>query len=375
MKRFVAILLACLVVSGAALAQQSDEETFYTPLLISFVPMVSMPIGYFDVSLSAAAVGALVRNSYGLMGAGVFNISRESRGLMAAGVFNTTGDLKGLQAAGVFNTARDVNGFQAAGVFNAADKVNGAQVAGVFNTAGDFHGFQAAPIFNTARDFRGLQLAYGSNFAEDLTGAQIAYAFNRALRVKGVQIGLVNVATEMDGVQIGLVNIARDGVNGLGATLDPATKRLDAYWQNGTRAFYTVLNAEMPVEDLFNSYDNIIAGAGIGTRFGGRHFSPYIDLEVLAMGAFKPTWDAIESKGLKLDSDIGEYFLPWPELRIRLGIPLSRFVQLVGGYTLDFDFASASFLPGIYKTGTSWSDTLFGESFTAYGHWFLGLKI
>lgn len=366
MKRRTAVFFALLVLAGPflagpALAQDSGEEVAFTPFLVSFVPMVSMPLGYYDVAISAAGIGAVVRDSYGLMGAGIFNIAR---------------DVRGVQAAGIFNIAQELRGSQFAGIFNVSGDLRGAQIAAGFNSAKDVRGFQGANVANFAKDVRGVQLAYGANFAENLRGAQLAYGFNTARSVEGVQLGLVNIADEVDGIQIGLINIARDGVNGLGVVYEPETGIAQAYWQNGTRALYTVLSAAMPATEAFATDGNLVAGLGLGTRFGGRHLSPYVDLEVLAMVPGAPAWDALAQSGWNWDNPLPAYRGPcWPELRLRLGIPLGREVQLVGGLSLDLDLASAPGLPAAYREGWSWSDTLFGESFTAYGHWFLGLKI
>lgn len=366
MKRPIAVFFALLALTGPflalpALAQDSGDEVAFTPFLVSFVPMVSLPLGYYDVAISAAGIGAVVRDSYGLMAAGIFNISRDARGL---------------QGAGIFNIARDVRGSQFAGIFNVSGDLRGAQIAAGFNSAKDVRGFQGANGANFAKDVQGVQLAYGANFAEDLKGAQLAYGLNAARSVEGVQVGLVNVADEVDGLQIGLINIARDGVSGLGLVYEPDTGIAQAYWQNGTRALYTVLSAAVPAEEAMVSTGNLVAGLGLGTRIGGRHLSPYVDLEVLAMVPAAPAWNALAQSGWNWDNPVPAYAGPcWPELRLRLGIPLGHLVQLVGGFSLDVEFASAPGLPQAYRQGWSWSDALFGESYTAYGRWFLGLKI
>ncbi len=156
----------------------------YTPVLVSFVPGVSFPFGYYDASLAAGAIGTLARDISGAQGSGVFNVGRDVKGLQWAGVFNVSRNVLGLQDAGVFNIVDgDVTGFegagvfniwptgrsrasrppasstspikvlaplQAAGVFNIADVVYGFQAAGTFNIAGRVVGGQAAGVFNKA---------------------------------------------------------------------------------------------------------------------------------------------------------------------------------------------------------------------------------
>jgi len=119
--------------SDTQLGSQDEENGPYTPVLLSFVPGVSIPFGYYRTSVSCAAIGAAFEASYGFAGAGVFNIYDEGYGFQGAGVFNISGErIGGFQGAGVFNIAgNEVDGFQGAGVFNiAGGPVRGAQVAG-----------------------------------------------------------------------------------------------------------------------------------------------------------------------------------------------------------------------------------------------------
>jgi hypothetical protein len=93
----------------------------YTPVLLSFVPSLSVPFGYYDVSVAAGCIGTIAHDVSGASAAGVFNIERDVRGAQGAGVFNIAREVRGAQGAGVFNLAESVRGVQGSGVFNIAD--------------------------------------------------------------------------------------------------------------------------------------------------------------------------------------------------------------------------------------------------------------
>jgi hypothetical protein len=287
-------------------------------------------------------------------------------------------DIVGVQGAGVFNMSHDVLGFQGAGVFNMSHNIAGFQGAGVFNIAHDVRLGQGAGVFNIAGDVAGTQLAGVFNIAQEIRGLQAAGIFNGSGYVAGLQLGLINVADEIDGVQLGLVNIARDGANGLGAAYEPSNQYWQAYWQNGTRAIYTVVGAEMPQSELFAVVDHLVVTAGIGTRIGGRHGTQaYLDIEALAgqeIGSRLGKFEAYFSGGDESCLDP-----PYPELRLRLGLPLGGGIHLVGGLALDFDLKSWPMVPdglkGDHASFTMPETQLFGESFTTYGRWFFGVRI
>jgi hypothetical protein len=347
---------------------EAASGAIYVPVMVSFVPMVSFPFGLFDVSLSGACVGALVHDVNGIAGAGVFNLTHDIRGVAGAGVFNIGHDLKGVEGAGVFNIAHDVLGAQGAGVFNIAHRVQGVQGAGVFNMADDFRGIQASGVFN---------------IAGDLSGLQVAPIVNVAKRVDGVQLGLVNVADEVEGFQLGLVNIAREGVQGPGLYFEPETDWLFAYHQNGSRRLYTVVAAGAPRGDWFSSSDGAVVSAGLGTRIGGGKNEGYLDIEAAACQAYRPLRDSLDqlcaarNEG-EADSAVvrlASSFSLYPELRVRLGMPLIGKLSLVGGFSTDINLGDCPNLPESRKAGYAYSDTWFGEDFTAYTNWFIGLKI
>ncbi len=288
-----------------------SDQVPYTPVLVSFVPGVSFPFGYYDVSLAGGAIGNLARDISGAEGAGVFNISRDVRGIQGAGVFNLSRNVLGLQDAGVFNVvAEDITGLQGAGVFNVVHgKIAGLQAAGVFNIAGRVVGGQAAGVFN------------------------------QASRVTGVQVGLVNVAEYIDGVQIGLVNIAGNGVGSVGATWEPTTNYTYVHWQAGTPAFFTVIGVGAPSSDWFNDYTGFVASFGLGSRT--RLFGLNIDLDVSA----EQPIGTLPFDTLQNSSDPGAWegwamIRPYPSVRLMAGLPLGRHFQIVGGVKADIDFDS-----------------------------------
>ncbi len=323
-----------------------NDRAYFTPVYLSLVPGLSFPFGSWDVLVAAGAVGAAVHDVDGLMGSGVFNLSNNIRGAQGAGVFNIAGEVRGLQAAGVFNLSGDLVGAQSAGVFNMAGEVRGVQAAGVFN------------------------------MAKDIDGVQVAGVVNVAGRVSGVQLGVVNVADELDGFQIGLVNIAKDGVNGLGLLYEPQSDYSWAYWQNGSRYLYTILGAGLPTGNLGSSPMGLVVAAGLGSRFGGRGhgYAPWLDVEILAaqeIGAELQAMYEAERAGLAWS---GSFAPSWPELRLRLGLPLSHRLALVGGFVMDIDVGGASGLPTGLKTGWRRDSSFFDANFTTYTRWYLGLK-
>jgi hypothetical protein len=336
---------------------EKPESVPFTPILISLVPGVSLPFGYYDVGVAAGSIGNLTRDVKGAAFAGVFNMSRDVMGFQGAGVFNMADDVKGFQAAGVFNMAKKVHGFQAAGVFNMADDVDSPiQAAGVFNMAKNVRGSQAAGVFN---------------IADDVSGAQAAGVFNVAGRVRGVQIGLVNVAEEIDGVQIGLVNIAGNGVDSLGVLYEPQSDWFYAQWQSGTPALFSVYGIGAPASAWFEDWNEFSVFAGLGTR--GRLLGVNLDLDVCAV---QPVADMPSSRAAWEAEDSWELFVPYPSVRLTAGIPvIGKRGQLVVGLKADIDIASlGDRVPESLRTGESWSDAWFGERFTVWPKWYVGVK-
>lgn len=316
----------------------------YTPFVLSLVPGLAFPFGYYDTSISLAAVGAMDR------------------------------DIDGVQAASVFAMARDVEGFQQSGVFAMASEVRGVQMSGVFNIASKVRGGQLGGVFNIAEDSSSVQAAGVFNIAEKLNGIQVAGVFNIAEDAKGIQIGLVNIADRMDGVQIGLVNIAQDGVTGFGLAGSTRDGLVEFWWQNGTRTLYTVFTAELPFNDLFVTANDLALGAGLGTRIGGRWHDPYLDVEILAASLVGPELHKLPDL-MECSTPAPDWNAPvYPELRLRLGLPLGG-LDLVGGLVADFEIDGLQPFPETRRTGHGQTFGQILPGTTAYTRWFLGVKI
>ena len=355
----------------------ADDDVPYTPFLISLVPGVTIPFGYYDASFVAGPIGNISRDVTGAEGAGVFNISRDARGFQGAGVFNIARRVLGFQGAGVFNLVEgDAIGFQSSGVFNIVDGTfSGFQSAGVFNIAGTARTpLQCAGVFNIVDEIYGFQGAGVFNIAERVAGGQVAGVFNAADYVTGIQIGLVNVADHIDGVQLGLVNIAGNGVNSAAVTYESQTDFAYAHWQAGTPAFYTVAGLGAPSGDWFHDTSGFVASVGFGSRT--RAFGLIIDLDVSAAQAigvlpyssFDPSGDWGAWEGWSMIE-------PYPSVRLMAGLPIGRHLQIVGGVKADIDADSlGERVPEALKAGESWRGSVFGESLTAYYKWFFGIK-
>jgi len=323
------------------------SEVPYEPVLLSFVPGISIPFGYYRTSASLAAIGAIFEASYGFAGAGIFNIYNDGYGFQGAGVFNIAGgEINGFQGAGVFNIAAGpVRGAQLAGVFNIADQVQGSvQAAGTFNMASKVQGIQMAGIFNTAES------------------------------VDGMQIGLINITGELRGLQIGLINISNNGVDSLSYVYMPAVDTSFVYWQAGSPFLYMVVGAGAPRKDWFVRNDRLMISAGLGTRV--RLGGPYIDVDVSAEQAIGSDIGALYQA---VQDENKEQFLaylnPYPSARLSLGLPLGRNLYLTGGVKVLVQLEQGGTVPEHQKTQDTLSATWFGLSYTAWSQWFFGGKV
>jgi hypothetical protein len=318
---------------GAAAAPDAERpgrDFSYTPFLVSFVPGLSFPFGFFDTSIAGGMVGSLAHDVSGVEGSGVFNLARDLRGAQGAGVFNISRNLRGIQGAGVFNMAEDVHGFQAAGLFNVAGDVRGGQAAGLFNSAG---------------------------------------------HVSGVQIGVVNVAKSIDGAQIGLINIAGNGLSSLGLVYEPATSYAYAYWQAGTPSLYTIVGFGAPDHDWSCDFALSVASVGLGSR------SRLMGLDIDADVSVEAAIGALPYGSFDWSGDWGAWegwsmLRAYPSLKISAGLPLGCHVQLVAGLKADIDVDPlGNRVPESLKSGAGWKGRLFDEGFTVWPKWFFGLKL
>ncbi|HWR11311.1 MAG TPA: hypothetical protein VN445_05795 [Rectinemataceae bacterium] len=310
MKHFCAIAVAAIVFFFPATNVFAYD---YSPITISIVPGVALPFGADRVGIALGSIG------------------------------NISGRVDLLQAAGAFNIADDIRGLQAAGVFNIADEtMEGIQAAGVFNIAGDVDGAQIAPVFNIADD------------------------------VQGFQVGIVNVADRVTGIQLGLINISSNGVFELSGSWESQTEYVYGTLKTGNTSVFGVYSIGMPRGDWFKTPDNTVVSAGLGTRIGDSR-SLHLDLEVSASQAtgadLRGFFDAMNYRDGRSPSDV---LAPWPTLDASLSLKLGG-LRFTGGFRSDISLASAPNLPSGLAKGFSYSDTWFGEGFTAWTKWYIGL--
>lgn len=337
MNRFIIVIAMAALLGQAGQAQDQKEDGGYAePFVISFVPGLSAPPGYRDAIFSVGMIGVATRDVQGFQVAGVFGLARRVEGFQATGVFGIAdGDVEGFQGAGVFNIAGGrVDGFQAAGVFNIAGRVEGGQIAGVVNIADD---------------------------------------------VDGVQIGVVNIADRVDGLQIGLVNIAREsGVTSTGLFCESETEYAYVVFQGGSRGLYSVFSAGLPRNEWWRSDEGLVLSYGLGARLGGHGGGSYIDVDLSAASFVGPELPAIgralDSRRPLAEADASA-LIPYPSLRLCLGVPLVGKLHLVGGIKVDADLEAAPRVPEALKRGRSWSAELCGASFKAWTKCYLGVKM
>jgi len=341
MKRFITIVVALVFLSIPASTLFARD---YAPIQISLVPGLALPFGASDAGIALGSIG---------------NISGRVDLLQAAGVFNIAESVRGIQAAGVFNIAnRGMEGIQAAGVFNiAGERYVPVQIAGVFNIASGVRGFQTAGVFNIAGDVMGAQIGPVFNIAEDLDG---------------FQIGLINVAGHVRGIQLGLVNISTNGVFDISASWEPQTDYVYGTLKTGNTSIFGVYSIAAPKADLFNAADRSILSAGLGTRVGDPR-SLFLDLSVSASQAIGPdVWRFYEAWTCSNGLGPGDVLAPWPTLDAGLSLNLGG-LHVTGGFRSDILLASAPNLPSGLAKGFEYSDTWFGESFTAWTKWYVGV--
>jgi hypothetical protein len=274
------------------------------------------------------------------------------------GIGNISDRVDLIQAAGVFNIAEDLRGIQAAGVFNIADNHDAPlQFAGVFNIAKRLEGLQSAGVFNVSGRVRGAQFAGVFNVADD---------------VDGFQVGLINIADRVRGLQLGLINISSNGVFDLSGNWEVATGLARATLKTGNTSVFAEYSISAPKDELFKYYGNAIVSAGLGTRIGNQKFL-FLDLSASASQAIGPDVDKfIDAWHHWNGQEFRDLLAPWPTLDASLTLNLGG-IHLTGGVRTDISLASAPYMPSFLAKGTAYSDTWFGESFTAWTKWYLGI--
>lgn len=332
-----------IAISLALIPVANSSAYGYSLLQISPVPGIALPFGDYDALVSVGPIGSISGRIDLLQVSGVFNIAREIRGIQAAGVFNIADEMSGIQLGGVFNIAGGNEApVQIAGVFNIADDIEGLQVSGTFNIADQVRGLQVGPVFNIADD------------------------------VKGAQIGLVNVADRVTGVQIGLVNISSNGLFDTSLDWTAETGHLRATLDTGNTSVYATYALSMPSGEWFKSTQNAIFSAGLGTSIGDRR-GLSMDIKAAAsqlVGADHERF--VDAMCWENGLNPADVLAPWPTIEAGLSLDLGP-ARLIGGLRSNILLASAPNLPESLQRGMSYSDTWFGESWTAWTTWYLGV--
>jgi len=351
-------------------ADRTDRP--YAPIVLSFVPGVSLPWGMYDTSFAFGYIGSLVGDVHGAQVSGVFNIAAgDINGLQGAGVFNLAeGSVNGLQGSGVFNiSGGDVNGAQAAGVFNIADgEVSFLQGAGVFNIAGAVNGVQSAGVFN---------------IADSVNGVQAAGLFNIAGQAKGAMIGLVNVADKLDGVAIGLVNIIGNGIHDLSIDYQYNTNTVYTTYRSGTPFLYASFFAGQAVDEVFSSSETLTVGTGIGHRFRALFLTA--DVELCAElpvdeGSLAAVKELSSKDTAPASWDEFTYALPpiFGSVRASFGFGRRKGFGGYFGIKTDFEVYGANTVPERLRSSFGKEDSYrwqaFGTDFEFWPKVFIGLK-
>jgi hypothetical protein len=327
-------LFACILVILCIIPFAGATADGYAPVRLSLFPGLAFPFGADRAFIDIGAIGAIATRVDLLQAAGVFSISQEIRAVQAAGIFNVADrSMQGIQLAGIFNISGDrKTGAQLGGVFNVADAVEGSQLSGIFNISGDMTGLQAAGLFNIAED------------------------------VRGVQMGIVNVARHVSGFQIGLVNISSNGVYDLAGYWAPETGLLRGTLRTGNTSAFFSYSLAFPAGSLSGLDGEAVSSFGLGTRIGSQK-SLYLTLEAAVSDLLKTG-----------ETDKTAVFEPWPSLDAGLSMYLGAFHVTVG-MRAEILLGSAPFLPESLQKGYALTQDLFGEKFTGYTTWYVGLGL
>lgn len=339
-------------------SESMEPDAPPVPLVLGFVPGLSVPSEYRTVIVSLNVIGGAAPKVSGVMGSGIFSLSGRTEGILGASIFTITGTLKGIQGAGVFNIAGAVP--------------QGIQMAGVFNVSGSLQGIQGAGLFNTAEAVRGIQGAGLFNIAKNVQGVQGAGLFNVAEDVQGVQIGLVNVANTVQGLQLGLINVARNGIHDVGLFFDWDRDLVTAYVRSGSSFLYSILQVRLPSYEWFNNSANPIYSLGLGTRAGNPTLHLDIDLSASITHGQLRHLDTT-TKEWKNINWVYLGSLAFTTLRGTLGISREGGEFFIG-YVVDVEPSGADRAPSVLKTASVYDLDVYRLALTAYGSWFIGFS-
>jgi hypothetical protein len=170
------------------------------------------------------------------------------------------------------------------------------------------------------------------------------------------------------------VNISSNGIFGVSTTWEPQTDYVGTTLKTGNTSVYAIYSVTAPKEELFKLPDNTVVSAGLGTRLGDSR-SIHADLSVSASQALGTDLDRFVSAwtwsgGL----EPADVLAPWPTLEASLSLRLAG-LRLTGGFRSDIFLASFPNLPARRAQGFAYSDVWFGESFTAWTKWYVGVGL
>ena len=163
------------------------------------------------------------------------------------------------------------------------------------------------------------------------------------------------------------------GVFGLAVSWEPQTGYFRNTFLLGIPSIYTIYSIAAPQDELFKVFDNTILSTGLGTRIGNsRGF--YADFSASASQAIGPDpkrfLGAWTFSGGLTPCDV---LAPWPTFDASLSLNLDV-IRLTCGLRSDIYLTSVPNLPAGLAKGFAYSDTWFGESFTAWTRWYIGLR-
>jgi hypothetical protein len=235
-------------------------------------------------------------------------------------------EVQGVQFAGVFNTAGEyVRGVQIAGVANvSSEEVIGGQIAGIVNVAGGaISGSQIAGIVNVGTEqLDGVQLSGVVNQHNGtIYGGQIGL-INNARKISGFQLGIINISDTIKGIPVGLLSISKNGYGRIEGYYSETTQA-NILIKTGVKSFYNIFQFGVNLNP--NNYYRWTFGYGFGSTAQMSKRST-ISFELLAM-------HINENEGFT--NKVNEQ----GQLRIMLGVNLSKRVSLFAGPTFNTSFS------------------------------------
>jgi len=174
------------------------------------------------------------------------------------------------------------------------------------------------------------------------------------------------------GVQIGVINISSNGVFELGTSWDPQTEYVYGTLKTGNTSVFGIYSVAMPKADLLNSSERMILSAGLGTRVGD---SRSLSLDLSASASQELGTDAamfLDAWSFRHGLTPMDVLAPWPTLDASLSLKMGG-LRLTGGVRVDISLESAPNLPAALEKGLSYKATWFGETFTAWSKWYVGI--